>query len=111
MIDSLETKIGDCCYFLLRNTKRVRHGTIVKVIRRESAIAITDSLESSYHVVWEKNAAWEEKELKGQNWEEPHNYHRDIPEVPDENELDKGISPVHNRAKKKRKSRRAKKAN
>jgi hypothetical protein len=111
MINTLETKVGDCCYFLLQNDRKIRFGTIVKVIRRESAVSVTDSLEHRYHVVWEKNAAWEEKELKGQKWEKPHNYHRDIPEVSDEKELDKGIGTVHNRTKRKRKSRRTKKSN
>ena len=109
MIDSLEAKVGDCCYFLTRNDKKVKFGTIVRVIKRESAVEVIETLQSRYTVVWEKNAAWDEKELKGQKWEKPHNYHRDIPEVSDEKELDKGISTVHNRPKRKRKSRRTKK--
>ena len=109
MINSLEAKVGDCCYFLTRNDKKVKFGTIVRVIKRESAVEVIETLQSRYTVVWEKNAAWDEKELKGQKWEKPHNYHRDIPEVSDEKELDKGISAVHNRTTKKRKSRRSKK--
>ena len=80
MISSLEANIGDCCYFLTRNDKKIKFGTITATIPRESAVEVMDSVNSGFHTVWEKNAAWEEKELKGQKWEMPHNYKRDIPE-------------------------------
>ena len=111
MINSLEARIGDCCYFLERNSKKIKFGTIIGLIPRESAVEVTDAIDSRYQVVWEKNAAWEEKELKGQKWQMPHNYHRDLPEVSNEKESDKGIGAVHNRPQKKRKSRRTKKSN
>ncbi len=111
MIDVMEAKVGDCCYFLLRNERKIKFGTIVRVIRRESCVAVTEVIDSKYHVVWQENAAWEEKELKGQKWKEPHNYHRDIPEVPHEKSPNEGKRTVHNRTKRKNSTKRTKKTN
>lgn len=109
MIDSLEAAIQDCCYFLLKNDNRIRFGTIVKTLPRESAVQIIDSQGGGYYVVWEKNAAWDEKELKGQKWEKPHNYIREIPkEILDEKEPSKRISDVRDGKKKTVKPKRTK---
>ena len=109
MINIMEANIGDCCYFILRNERKIKFGTIVRVIRRESAVQVMESIDSKFHVVWEKNASWEEKELKGQKWEKPHNYLRDIPEAPNEEKLDERKRPVHNRKKRKSSTKRTKK--
>ena len=95
MINSLEASIGDCCYYLSRNDKKIKFGTIVRVIKKESAVEVIEALNSRFEVVWEKNAAWDEKELKGQKWEKPHNYIREnYVEKPDEKKPSKRISDV-----------------
>ena len=109
MIDSREASIDDCCYYLLRNEKRPRFGTIVRVIKRESAVVVVDAQSGGTYVVWEKNAAWDEKELKGQKWEKPHNYIREIPEgEQDEKEPAKRVSNVRDGKKKTTKRKRTK---
>tara|TARA_B100001250_G_scaffold369542_1_gene353085 strand:- start:642 stop:1049 length:408 start_codon:yes stop_codon:yes gene_type:complete len=109
MINSMEANIGDCCYFLIRGINKPKYGTIVAVHKRESAVQVMEALDSKFYVIWEKNAAWDEKELKGQKWEMPHNYHRDIPEDPNEKELDERKRDVHHGKKTKPKIKRAKK--
>tara|TARA_Y100001973_G_C5162094_1_gene314088 strand:+ start:511 stop:921 length:411 start_codon:yes stop_codon:yes gene_type:complete len=109
MINSLEADIGDCCYFLLRGESKPKYGTITAVHPRESAVQVMESADSKFYIVWENNAAWEEKELKGQKWEKPHNYHRDIPEDPNEKKPDERKCDVHHRKKRKTNSQRSKK--
>ena len=105
----MEASIDDCCYYLLRNEKRPRFGTITKVIKRESAVVVVDAQSGATYVVWEKNAAWDEKELKGQKWEMPHNYIREIPEEDqDEKEPAKRVSNVRDGTKKTTKRKRTK---
>ena len=111
MIDSMEANIGDCCYFLLKHTSQQKYGTIIGVYKGESAVQVMESVDSKFYVVWEKNAAWDEKELKGQKWEKPHNYLRDIPEDPNEEKPDEGKCDVHHRSKRKTKSKRPKRRN
>lgn len=109
MIDSLNAAKDDCCYFLLRNDNKIRFGTIVKVIANESAVVVVDGQEGGCYVVWEKNAAWDEKELKGQKWEKPHNYIREIPkENSDEKEPSERVSDVRDGKKKTTKRKRTK---
>lgn len=109
MISSLEASINDCCYFLLKNERLPRFGTIVKLIKNESAVQVIDSADGAYYVVWEQNAAWSEKELKGQKWEKPHNYIREISEeTKNEEEPVKRVSNVRNRKKKTVKRKRSK---
>ena len=109
MINSLEANVGDCCYFLIKNEKKIKFGTIVGLHLGESAVQVMEALDSKFHTIWEQNAAWEEKELKGKKWLKPHNYIRTVPqEIIDEKESNKRVSVVHNRTKPKRKSRRTK---
>jgi len=110
MIDSLKADIGDCCYFLTRNEKRIRFGTIVDTYPAESAVLVMESGDSKFFTIWEKNAAWNEIELKGQKWEQPHNYKRDIPEEKlNEKKSSKRISNVRDGKKKRSPRKRAKK--
>jgi hypothetical protein len=111
MIDSMEANIGDCCYFLVPNERQPRSGTIVSIILNESAIQVMDPLRGGFYIVWENNAAWNEKELKGQKWEKPHNYLRDIPEDQNAKESDERECDVHHRPKRKPKTKRPKKRN
>ena len=111
MIDSMEANVGDCCWFLLKGISTIKYGTILKVHKDESAVQVMESLDSKFYIVWEKNAAWNEKELKGQKWEKPHNYHRDIPEDPNAKESDERECDVHHRSKRKPKTKRPKKRN
>jgi hypothetical protein len=98
MISSLEAKPGDCCYFLTRCDKKPKYGTITKIIAKESAVEVMEIIDGKFHTVWEKNAAWDEKEIKGQKWQKPHNYIRkDYVEIPDEKEPVKRVSNVRNR--------------
>tara|TARA_R110001592_G_scaffold105620_1_gene297129 strand:- start:1681 stop:2055 length:375 start_codon:yes stop_codon:yes gene_type:complete len=110
MINSLEAKIGDCCYFLIRNEKAIKFGEIVNLYPRESAVQVIETRNAKYVCVWEKNAAWDEKELKGQKWELPHNYIReDIPkEISNEEEPSKRVSDVCDGKKKTTKRKRTK---
>jgi hypothetical protein len=109
MINVTEAKINDCCYFLLPNERKPRFGTITSVFLNESGVQVLDPLNGGYYVVWEKNAAWDESELKGKKWEKPHNYHRDIPEIIDEKKPDERKRNVHNRPKTKTKVKRTSK--
>ena len=109
MIDSMEAKPGDCCFFLLKGEAKPKYGTIISVHKRESAVQVMESMDSKFYTVWEQNAAWDEKELKGQKWKMPHNYHRDIAEEPNEEKSDDRERDVHNRPKTKPKVKRAKK--
>ena len=109
MINSLEANIGDCCFFLIRGNNKPKYGTIIAVHKGESAVQVMESVDSKFYVVWEKNAAWDEKELKGQKWEMPHNYKRNIPEEKtNETKPSKRISNVRNRKKTKPKRKRTK---
>ena len=76
MICSLNASPGDCCYFLTQSDKKIKFGVIKKTIPDESAILVMEVNEARYNVVWEKNAAWKESELKGKKWLKPHNYKR-----------------------------------
>ena len=110
LINSLEADVGDCCYFLTRYDKKIKFGTIMQTYPRESAVQVMESFDSKFHTVWEKNAAWEEKELKGQKWEKPHNYIRELPEEnPNEEKSIKRISDVCNGKKKSTPRKRTKK--
>lgn len=110
MIKALEAKVGDCCYFLVKNEKAARFGEIIQIIARESAVQVMDSKDGKYMCVWEMNAAWDQKELKGQKWEKPHNYIReDIPkEISNEEEPSKRVSDVRDGKKKATKRKRTK---
>ena len=110
MIKALEAKVGDCCYFLVKNEKSPRFGEIIQIIARESALQVMDSKDGKYMCVWENNAAWDQKELKGQKWEKPHNYIReDIPmEISNEKEPSKRVSDVRDGKKKATKRKRTK---
>ncbi len=106
----MQAKSGDCCYFLTRNDKKTKFGTITRTFPSESAVEVMEVIDGKYHVVWESNAAWNESELKGQKWEMPHNYKRDIPEdSTHEKKSPKRISNVRNRQKTKSKHKRPKK--
>jgi hypothetical protein len=110
MIKALEAKVGDCCYFLVRNESTPKFGEIIQILARESSVQIMDSKDGKYMCVWENNAAWDQKELKGQKWEKPHNYIReDIPmEISNEKEPSKRVSDVRDGKKKATKRKRTK---
>lgn len=110
MIKALEAKVGDCCYFLVQHEKAPKFGEIIEIIARESAVQVMDSKDGKYMCVWENNAAWDQKELKGQKWEKPHNYIReDIPkEISNEEEPSKRVSDVRDGKKKAAKRKRTK---
>ena len=109
MINTLEADVGDCCWFLIMGENKPKYGTITKVLASESAIMVMEELNAKFYVVWENNAAWNEKELKGQKWKKPHNYKRDIPEEPkDEKKPSKRISNVRHRTKRQTKRKRTK---
>ena len=99
MICSIEANTGDCCYFFTRFDKKPKYGTITRTFPKESAVEIMEVIDGKYHVVWEKNAAWDEKELKGQKWQLPHNYIKEnYVEKPDEKPSER-ISDVRDRKK------------
>lgn len=109
MICSIEATPGDCCYFFTRSDKKPKYGTITRTFPRESAVEVMEVIDGKYHVVWENNAAWDEKELKGQKWEKPHNYIREnYVEKTNEEKPSKRISNVRNGKKKRVRRTRAK---
>ena len=110
MIDSLEATPGDCCYFLVRNEKKIKFGTIVSTIPSESAVLVMESLDSKFFTIWEKNAAWEEKDLKQRKWQQPHNYKRIIApgDLNENKKSNDRVCTVRGGTKRKSKSRRVK---